>query len=106
MTEPTSAASGLARPREGLVSSTPNGTAVPQIQDSLFELKQEALRCPHQAWARIRQEEPVAWNDQIGCFLVTRYDDLARVLQNPEVFSNRSVTGPSRRVADGAADPE
>lgn len=36
---------------------------------------------------RLRNEEPVAWVPAAGRYLVTRYDDVNTIEQNPEIFS-------------------
>ncbi|MHC1559979.1 cytochrome P450 [Actinomycetospora sp. C-140] len=52
---------------------------------------------PHEALRRLRDEEPVAWQDEHavgewpagpGFWAVTRYDDVRSVLRTPEVFSS------------------
>ncbi|GLZ49058.1 cytochrome P450 [Actinomycetospora sp. NBRC 106375] len=56
-----------------------------------------ARAVPHEALRRLRDEEPVAWQDEHavgewpagpGFWAVTRYDDVRTVLRTPEVFSS------------------
>jgi len=46
---------------------------------------------PHEVFARLRREAPVAWNpedDGRGFWAVTRYEDIVAVSKRPEVFSS------------------
>jgi cytochrome P450 len=47
---------------------------------------------PHEAFARLRHEDPVHWNPEPaggrGFWAVTRYEDIRAVHRNPEVFSS------------------
>lgn len=63
--------------------------------DALLALEPAALRCPHEPFEKMRVESPIVWLERIGCFAVTRYDDIVRVLRSPELFSSASATGPA-----------
>ncbi|MEM8903148.1 MAG: cytochrome P450 [Actinomycetota bacterium] len=65
----------------------------PSLVD-LFELDQDALRCPHEVWRPVRDAGPVHWVEETGHFVVTRYDDILAVVRDPETFSSRLPTGP------------
>jgi cytochrome P450 len=47
---------------------------------------------PHEAFAKLRREDPVHWNPEPdggrGFWAVTRYEDIRAVHRNPEVFSS------------------
>lgn len=47
---------------------------------------------PHAAFAKLRREDPVHWNQEAdggrGFWAVTRYEDIRAVHRNPEVFSS------------------
>src|SRR5579863_5891469 len=54
---------------------------------------------PHETFARLRREMPVAWNpegDGRGFWSVTRYDDIVAVSKNPKVFSSERKHGGHR----------
>lgn len=80
--------------------------------DALLALEPEALRCPHESFDRLRDDAPVVWLERIGCFAVTRYDDILRVLRSPELFSSASATGPASAtplatsIMEGLAESE
>lgn len=84
----------------------------PDVDDPLFRLDPEAVRCPHRSYARIREEAPVAWLPGVGCYLVTRYDDVVAVARDPELFSSVKATGPhsvtptAQRIAQDPGQPE
>src|ERR1700675_3231071 len=69
---------------------------------------------PHETFARLRREMPVAWNPEVdghGFWSVTRYDDIVAVSKNPKVFSSERKHGGHRMfdenvggVAGGGAD--
>lgn len=61
---------------------------------ALFELEPASVRCPHPAFAALREAAPVAWFDQLDAFVVSRYDLIVEVLRQPERFSSRYTTGP------------
>ncbi len=50
-------------------------------------------RDPDPILARLREETPVAWTPALGMWLVTRWDDVQTMEDNPEVFS--AATEPS-----------
>jgi len=54
---------------------------------------EELERDPYPAYARLRDEEPVAWVPAVQLWLVTRYDDVRHVDLSPEVFT--AATEPS-----------
>jgi cholest-4-en-3-one 26-monooxygenase len=46
---------------------------------------------PHEAWARLRREAPVAWCEPPGMlpfWAITRYDDVVQISRDPERFQN------------------
>jgi linalool 8-monooxygenase len=54
---------------------------------------------PHEVFARLRREAPVAWNpeeDGRGFWAVTRYEDIVAVSKNPKVFSSARKCGGHR----------
>lgn len=53
----------------------------------------ELDRDPDPILARLREEEPVAWVPVLGMWLVTRWDDIQTMEDDPEVFS--AATEPS-----------
>ena len=57
----------------------------------------ELRNCPHQRWARMQQECPVAHSDRFGgSWLVTRFGDIKAMTRDPELYSSRvsDVGGP------------
>jgi cytochrome P450 len=77
-------------------------------EDDIFDPAVFARGVPHEALRRLRDEQPVAWQDEHavgdwpagpGFWAVTRYDDVRYVLRTPEIFS-------SARGATQIRDPE
>jgi cytochrome P450 len=45
-------------------------------------------QCPYPHYDRWREESPVLWNDEMGAWLVTGYEEAAFVLEDHETFSS------------------
>ena len=61
---------------------------------------------PHEVFARLRREAPVAWNpedDRRGFWAVTRYEDIVAVSKRPEVFSSDRKHGGHRMFDENVA---
>ncbi len=43
---------------------------------------------PHETLRRLREEDPVHWNDTIGAWIITRYDDVLTTFRDVAHFSN------------------
>ena len=44
-------------------------------------------RDPYPVYKRLREEEPVSWVESVGLWLVTRWDDVMHIDENPETFT-------------------
>lgn len=54
---------------------------------------------PYPYWERLRDEAPVYWSKTYKFWAITRYDDVLRVLHDPELFSSGGgPTGNSDRI--------
>src|SRR6476659_6951162 len=51
---------------------------------------------PFVAYARLRAEEPVMFDERIGYWVVTRYDDVKAVFADWETFSSENAQAPVR----------
>jgi len=74
----------------------------------IFTLDPDAVRCPHERFARARDEEPVAWVEEIGAYVLSRYEDVVQILRHPELFSSSVAVGSVSMKLAGelAADDE
>jgi cytochrome P450 len=60
---------------------------------------------PHEVWASLRAECPVAHSEEHGGFwILTRYDDIVGAAQDPGMFSSVSVTIPSDLGGEAVAE--
>ncbi len=66
-------------------------------------------RDPYPVLARLREAEPITWVPATGMWLLTRYDDIVRVLRNTDDFTTdsphstiRDTFGPQMLSTDGA----
>ncbi|GHG55143.1 cytochrome P450 [Sinomonas cellulolyticus] len=55
------------------------------------------MKNPFPAYAALRAEEPVMWDERIGMFVVTRYDDIKAVFDDWETFSSENAQAPVRK---------
>lgn len=55
---------------------------------------------PYPALARLRAEEPVAWSDVLGGWMLTRYDDVIAALRDPRLSSDRITPYVARMSAE------
>lgn len=57
---------------------------------------------PFPAYARLREEAPVYFDDRIGYWVVSRYDDVRFVFDNWETFSSANAQKPVRPLCERA----
>src|SRR3989442_1738738 len=62
------------------------GVMITAINDDLFTL--EVTADPYPYFDRLREEDPVHWNEKYGVWIITRYDDVVWLLRHPEWFSS------------------
>ena len=62
--------------------------------DDLFA--HDVLADPYTYYGRLRDSEPVYWNELLGVWLVTSYDDVVHVLRHPDKFSSEVFTRDTR----------
>lgn len=55
----------------------------------------EELRCPHLAYAKLREQGPVIWDDRLQAWVVSRYEDIRKIVLDPSTFSSEFQSGPS-----------
>ncbi|WP_280420501.1 cytochrome P450 [Nocardia carnea] len=88
------------------------GTCPVATFDDLLALRPDVVRCPYGAYEAQRTGEPVAYNERLGGWVVTQYNDILAVLRDAETYSNRLASGPSsvsglaQRVVEDTALPE
>ena len=64
-----------------------------QLGLDMFDPK--TIAQPHKFYRRLRDEAPIVWSEQTQGWVLTRYEDVRRVLRNPEQFSSaRTTDGP------------
>lgn len=54
------------------------------------------MKDPFPSYAELRREEPVMFDERIGYWVVTRYDDIKAVFDNWETFSSENAQAPVR----------
>ncbi len=58
---------------------------------------------PYKFFARARSEEAVFYNRETGCWVVTRYEDIRKVFQDPQTFSPALARHPVTPLCPAAA---
>lgn len=81
--------------------------------DALIARDQASIACPYPLFADLRDEGGVQYNEALGAWLITRYDDVRAILRDTERFSSLLPTGPekagealARRIGELMQDPE
>ena len=54
----------------------------------------EVIADPYAYYGRLREEDPVHWNDKYDTWVITRYDDLVWLIRNHEMFSSALKNDP------------
>ncbi len=57
---------------------------------------------PHETLRRLREEDPVHWNDRIGAWIITRYDDVLTTFRDVAHFSNEGRLAKTTEYLDEA----
>jgi cytochrome P450 len=60
----------------------------PDLHRSDPFLDRAVLACPHAWYQRSQRSEPVVWVAELGVYLVTRHEDVVRILGDDEAFSS------------------
>src|SRR5260370_39033675 len=56
------------------------------LQDDMFT--PEAIADPYAYYGRLRDEDPVHWNEKYELWVITRHDDLVWLTRHHELFSS------------------
>jgi cytochrome P450 len=48
----------------------------------------DTWRDPHSVYRTLREEDPVHWASELGCFVLTRFEDVFRAARDTETFSS------------------
>ncbi|MEV4470084.1 cytochrome P450 [Nonomuraea sp. NPDC049504] len=65
----------------------------------------EFLNDPYPAYARLREEEPVHWDDRLNGWVITRHSDVYAAHLDPETYSSHRLGAMvSNRVGPGSSD--
>jgi cytochrome P450 len=62
---------------------------VTAINDDLFT--PDVINDPYTYFGRLREEDPVHWNEKYEAWIITRYDDVVWLIRHHELFSSRVI---------------
>ena len=60
----------------------------------------EVIHDPHTYYHQLRSEDPIHWNDRWGGWVVTRYDDVVKILRDAQAFSADRMAFLARELPD------
>lgn len=64
----------------------------------------EVIVDPHSYYRQLREADPVHWNERWGGWILTRYDDVVKVLRNSQQFSSDRMAYLARELSDEEKD--
>jgi cytochrome P450 len=85
------------------VNPKSSGTGCPVI-DSYQPTADEQLVDPFTAWAVARRETPVFFSPALGAYVVTRYDDICAITNDPQTFSSSDMIKPLKPTPPEVAE--
>lgn len=59
---------------------------VQDISDDM--LSPEAIKDPESFFGRLREEDPVHWNEKLKAWIITKYEDVVSICRQPNLFSS------------------
>ena len=65
----------------------------------------EVIADPHSYYRRLRDQNPVHWNDRWGSWVLTRHDDVVQVLRDSEAFSSDRMGYLERERTEDEIEP-
>ncbi|MFN3258674.1 MAG: cytochrome P450 [Ilumatobacter sp.] len=74
------------------------------VEHTWSPLSSDYLADPYPIAARLRDEHPVFYSEQLGYVVVTRMDDVEQVFMNPDVFASTNVQDPIWPLAPAALE--
>lgn len=77
-------------------SPAASGCPVAHGGDSHHGYQPFEMKDPFPAYQQLRRDEPVMFDERIGYWVVTRYDDIKSVFENWETFSSENAQAPVR----------
>ena len=73
------------------------------VSDNL--MAREVIHDPHHYYQQLRDADPVHWNDRWGGWVVTRYDDVVRILRDADSFSADRMGFLERELSEEEREP-
>lgn len=66
------------------------------VHDDMFT--SDVIADPNRYYGRLRDEDPVHWNDTYGLWVITRHDDVTWLTRHHELFSSAVFKNDPRRL--------
>lgn len=74
------------------------------VVESYLPAADEQLVDPFSAWTQARRETPVFFSPVLAAYVVTRYDDICAITNDPETFSNSDILKPLKPTPPEVAE--
>ena len=74
------------------------------VVDGYQPTADEQLVDPFSAWGVARRETPVFFAPALGAYVVTRYDDICAITNDPQTFSNSDILKPLKPTPPQVAE--
>lgn len=84
-------------------SIEPRNTDYP-VNPDFDPLEPDYLADPYPHFARFRRESPVFYAPKVDFWVVSRYEDIQRIVKDPETFSNARVQEPLHQITAEALE--
>jgi cytochrome P450 len=85
------------------INTVPPAKGCPVV-DSYQPAADEHLVDPFSAWAVARRETPVFFSPALGAYVVTRYDDISAITNDPQGFSSSDILKPLKPTPPQVAE--
>jgi cytochrome P450 len=74
------------------------------VDETFDPLSADYLKDPYPYYARFRREAPIFLAPKINMWVVSRYEDILKIVKDPETFSNARVQEPLQALEPEAAE--
>src|ERR1700704_4326880 len=77
---------GISRPSSAIVEINMSSQLAPDGRPSFFN--PDVQQCPYALYKELREQAPVYWSEELGCFVVTPYALVSEVIRDTKTYSS------------------
>jgi len=67
---------------------------IEKLEHTLVGLDPSMVRCPYAYYGALRDEPGLYYSQALGCYVVSRFDDVSKVVSDADLFTSRYSMGP------------